>query len=161
MELRVERVGPDRFEAETSPDLAELIVSLSGQVRELLLTDTDDARLRRLFPPAYGTDEERDEEYQVLARDELLARRLDSLDTLDKGLGATGAQALSGTELSDWMTAVNDVRLVLGTVLDVQEDEEPAGRDDPRGPGLAAYDVLTHVLARIVRALHQDLPAGP
>ncbi len=68
----------------------------------------------------------------MLARDELLARRLDALDALDKGLGASGPQELSGTELTDWMTAVNDVRLVLGTVLDVQEDEEPAARDDPR-----------------------------
>ena len=32
------------------------------------------------------------------------------------------------------MTAVNDVRLVLGTVLDVQEDEDPVGRDDPAAP---------------------------
>ena len=87
----------------------------------------------------------------MLARDELLASRLDALDALEKGLGVTGAQELSSEELTSWMTAVNDVRLVLGTVLDVQEDEGPVARGDSRAPGLAAYDVLTHVLARIVR----------
>ncbi|MGE3620834.1 MAG: DUF2017 family protein [Acidimicrobiia bacterium] len=158
MEFHVARLGPDRFEAQASPTLSGVVRSLTGEVRDLLLADTDDPRLRRLFPPGYGTDEARDAEYQVLVRDELLGRRLAALDALDEGIGAEGRHELDGAALTAWMTAVNDVRLVLGTVLDVEEDQEPVGPGDPRAPGLAAYDVLTHVLARIVRALHEDLP---
>jgi hypothetical protein len=156
--ITVRRVGPGRFEASTSAPLADVVRSLVGEVRELLLASTDDPGVRRLFPPAYATDPSRDEEYQVLVRDDLLARRLASLDALEAGVGAEGTQELDEATLTMWMTAVNDVRLVLGTVLDVDEDEPEIDRDDPRLVGFAAYELMTRVLARIVRALHEDLP---
>lgn len=156
MQVHIERTGPHRFEASVATPLAEMVKSLTAQVRELLVADTDDPRLARLFPPGYGTDAERDREYQVLVRDELLARRLSSLEVLDEGLASPGPTELDVEGLTAWMTALNDVRLVLGTVLDVREDEPRVRRGDPRASGLAAYDVLTHVLAHVLAALEED-----
>jgi hypothetical protein len=54
-----------------------------------------------------------------------------------------------------WLRAVNDVRLLLGTRLDVSED--PAQRkvspDDPRAPGFALYDYLSLLTQELVEAL--------
>ena len=54
-----------------------------------------------------------------------------------------------------WMRALNEVRLVLGTRLDVSEegDERPLDDTDPRWEAFAVYDYLTHLQAEIVEAL--------
>ena len=63
--------GPLRDRA-SGPTSGTCCAGLVGQLREQLLASTDDPSLRRLFPPAYPDDAERDAGYQVLARDELL-----------------------------------------------------------------------------------------
>jgi len=61
---------------------------------------------------------------------------------------------LDEAQLLSWMGAVNDLRLVLGTRLDVSEetafDQDP---DDPDAPALAVYQYLSFLLETIVDAL--------
>jgi predicted transcriptional regulator len=146
----VRRRGPDRYAVAVPSDAREVLDRLLGELRALLGGSTDDPALRRLFPTAYHEDPELDQGYQVLARDELLERRLAALDAVQASIHA---QELDEAALTAWMTAVNDVRLVLGTVLDVSEDQEPVDADDAEAPRHAAYGFLTHVLGEIVDAL--------
>ena len=88
--------------------------------------------MRRLFPTAYHDDAERDREYQQLVRDELLDRRLAALDIVDSHRST--ADELDEAQLSAWMRRVNDLRLVLGTRLDVCEDRRRLDADDPDAP---------------------------
>ena len=60
---------------------------------------------------------------------------------------------LTEDQLNAWMGAVNDLRLVLGTRLDVTEDMDAVQLDDPRAPAFAVYQYLTHLLSEIVNAL--------
>src|SRR5690606_3324307 len=131
-----------------------LVADLVGQLREQLLASTDDPAVRRLFPPAYPDDAERDAGYQVLTRDTLLEQRLAALDTVE--------QSLDGRELDEggmaaWMTTLNALRLVLGTRLDV--DEEPPALDpsDPMEPAYAVYEFLGWLLSQLVVVLSADL----
>jgi hypothetical protein len=133
----------------------ELLADLVEQLRELLLVTTDDASVRRLFPAAYHEDPERDREYQQLVRDELLERRLASLATVE---ATTAADELDEDQLTAWLTALNDLRLVLGTRLDVAEDQEDIAEDDPRAPAMAVYGYLSVLLGDVVDALAEDLP---
>ncbi len=68
-------------------------------------------------------------------------------DTID-------ARRLDESQLNAWMSAVNDLRLVLGTRLDVSEETDlVAEADDPDGPLLALYAYLGYLLESIVEAI--------
>ena len=56
------------------------------------------------------------------------------------------------------MHVVNDLRLVLGTKLDVSEDIDEVEEDDPRFGAFEVYRVLSVVLSEIVEALTTSLP---
>ena len=79
---RIRRIGPGRYAIALAEVERDALAGLADQLRELLTASTDDPRLRRLFPTAYHEDPDRDQEYQLLTRDELLAGRLASLDLL-------------------------------------------------------------------------------
>jgi hypothetical protein len=105
--------------------------------------------LRRLFPPAYvdPDDQEAEAEYQALMQDELLASRRAALDVLE----ATATRdRLDEGELLSWMTALNQLRLVLGTRLDVSEDDPPF--PDPDDPTAALHEVY-HYLGVLLEAV--------
>lgn len=145
----VRRAHDGTFTVRIAHDERDLIAGLAAQLRDLLLSDQTEG-LERLFPPGYANDPERDQEYQQLTHDELLTKRLDSVDILEQTITMT---SLSEDQLSAWMGAVNDLRLVLGTRLDVSEDMDDIDPDDPRAHAFAVYHYLTHLLAEIVDAL--------
>jgi hypothetical protein len=57
-------------------------------------------------------------------------------------------------ELDAWLRALNDLRLVLGTRLDVTEDTflEPVDRRDPDAQALAVYAYLGWLQEQVVEA---------
>jgi hypothetical protein len=118
---------------------------------ELLLADPDDPALRRLFPPAHA-DRESEEQYRSLVGDQLVSGRSKALmvvrDTLDR-------DTLRPDEADAWLRALNDLRLVLGTRLDVSEEIEFEELDlhEPRGRELAVYGYLSWLQEQLVEAL--------
>ncbi len=152
---RVRRRGKSRYQVKLRPNERMLVADLVGQLREQLVASTDDPSVRRLFPPAYPDDAERDAGYQVLTRDELLEHRLAALDTVEA--------TLDGSELDDagmtaWMHTLNSLRLVLGTRLDVDEELPPLDDTDPLAPAYAVYEYLGWLLSQVVDTLSTDLP---
>jgi hypothetical protein len=147
--VRRSRKGND-FEIRLPAAERALLRSLAPQMRELLASD--DPVLDRLFPVAYPDDEDRETEYRLLVRDELRTSHEGALQALEE---SADAERLDEEQLNAWMRAVNEVRLVLGTRLDVTEegDERPTEADDPRGSAFAVYDYLTWLQGTIVEAL--------
>ena len=94
-----------------------------------LLTSDDDASplLQRLFPTAYPDDEEKEAEYQRLMREELVTSRVFQLDAVAGYLSDDEATLDEGQVIA-LMQSVNAVRVVLGTMLDVGEDDEIGSR---------------------------------
>jgi len=132
-------------------DERELLRTLPAQLREMLTTD--DPSLHRLFPPAYLENVERDDEYQRLMREELISRRVESLTLVEE---TAGADRLTEEQLTAWMKVINDLRLVLGTRLDVREDDDPTEPLDPDDPMTAVrglYWFLSYLLEAAVDAL--------
>jgi hypothetical protein len=147
-------VGPGEYRVDLQDNEREVLRVLLDDLRDLLLEGSDPS-LRRLFPPAYGEDEQRNAEYQALAHDELLQRRLGGLDLMTHTLDQ---EVLDEEQLADWLRAVNELRLVLGTQLDVTEDDEPRiERDDPEAPRKHLYEYLGWLLDDIVTALSSSL----
>jgi hypothetical protein len=147
----VRRRSDGTFQLRIGDDERELLASLASQLREMLVSDETEG-LERLFPPGYANDEERQEEYAVLTHDELLEKRLASVDVVEQTITQS---SLSEDQINAWMGAINDLRLVLGTRLDVSEDMDDIDLDDPRAAGFAVYHYLTHLLAEIVHALSE------
>jgi hypothetical protein len=152
---RVKRRRAGGYEVRLRPRERALLGDLVVQLREQLLASTDDPAVRRLFPPAYPDDAERDAGYQVLTRDELLEHRLAALDTVEASLDGS---PLDDAGLTAWLSTLNSLRLVLGTRLDVDEEPPVLADDDPLAPAYAVYEYLGWLLSQVVDALSRDLP---
>ncbi len=148
----IKRKRDGRFALSFPPHVAGLLDDLAGQLDEML--DSDRPELRRLFPTAYSDDPERDAGYQVFARSELVDRRRANIARLRSTIDAS---ILSADELGVWLQVVNDVRLVVGTSLDVSEDDEWPDPDDPRAGGFELYHFLGAVLSELVDAMSLTL----
>ncbi len=154
----VERIASG-FRLNLKVDDRELVVRLLRELRSLLLGPDDDERLRRLFPTAYHQEGDRamDVEYQRLMREDLVASRLTGLGLVDECLGeATNDTArLSEPQLLAFVQALNGLRLVLGTILDVSEDHEldDIDPDHPLAGEYQLYAYLSWLLDWCVRAL--------
>ena len=144
----IRRLKDGSFSFEIDVDLKHFIADLAGQL-DLVLGD-DAPMLRRLFPTAYPDDPERDAGYQVFARGELIDQRQASINEVR---ATVDQKILSDEQLLAWMRTVNDLRLVLGTQLDVSEDDDGPDADDPDFDTHHVYRVLGMVLEEIVHAL--------
>lgn len=144
---RLVRRSRHGVELHLSSDERRLVSTLIGEMRDLL--GTDDPSLRRLFPTAYHEDPDRDAEYQILARNELLDRRLHALDAIEASLDA---KSLTPDQVSAWMQGVNQIRLVLGTRLEMTEDDDEFDPDAPDAPARAVYAYLGFLLDQFVDA---------
>jgi Domain of unknown function (DUF2017) len=147
---RIRRTRRGDFEVRLPEAERALLGTLVGALRAALDGDVGaEPALRRLFPPAYvdPDDQEAEAEYQALMQDELLASRRAALDVLE----ATATRdRLDEGELLSWMTALNQLRLVLGTRLDVSEDDPPF--PDPDDPTAALHEVY-HYLGVLLEAV--------
>jgi hypothetical protein len=148
--LRVKRTRRGDFELRLPDGERDLLRSLPGQLRQTLLTE--DAAVARLFPPAYADDPERDAEYRRMVHDDLMAEHLQALQVMEESIDA---RRLSEDQLTSWLGALNDLRLVLGTRLNVteetyQEEMDPGSSD---APAHALFFYLGWLEEQIVAAL--------
>ena len=129
-------------------------------------TAPDDPILSRLLPDYHRLD---DDESSREERDSAAAlRSLHEPELLDLKTGVAGVVLdtcppnggtvkLSLEQADAWLSAVNDVRLALGTTLDVTDDmPDELPEDDPRSPHLGVYQWLTWMQEHLVLALSPD-----
>ena len=150
---RISRIGPGRFQLVLPRAERLLLRSLVGELRQLV--EQKDPTTRRLFPPAYPQDHAKEQEYQSLMGSELLESRLAAVETVRKTLTQ---KELDVESLERWMEAVNSLRLVLGTRLDVTEELPTLDPDAPDAPAYAVYDYLGWLLEQAVQAMSAELP---
>lgn len=134
------RVALDRQEAGVLRELVK-------EMRMLLEADiprTDDV-LQRLFPRAHEDDDEQ-QKYEELVGEQLRTAKLDALRSVDENLGSEGEVdvVLTAQESDDWLRLMNDVRLAIGTRLEVDEDkmERTYEPSDPEAPALSVLHWL-------------------
>jgi hypothetical protein len=149
---RIRRNRSGEVEVRLSPEEREVLRGLPTQMRDALLLGKADPGVARLNPSACLDDEEVDAEFHRLMDDDLDAGRLEALETFEK---TVDSERLDEEEALAWMRAINDMRLLLGTRLEVTEDlvDRQVAPDDPRAPGLALYDYLSLLTQELVEAL--------
>ena len=134
-------------------DERDILAALPGQLREAL--DAGEPTLYRLFPPAYSDDDAANADYARLVGATLLDGKRRALDHLER---TAHAETLTEDDLGAWLGALESLRLVLGTQLDVTEESyrplDPAAPDAPR---LALYHWLSWLQEEVVQALSDAL----
>ena len=143
----------DRFSVRLGKRERELLVELVRQSRTLLETEdpSSDPAVARLFPAAYQDDPLRNLEYETSLGGAPRAGKLEALDTVER---TANARALSEEDFLTWMGVVNDLRLVLGTRIDVTEEstEEDFAAGGPRD-AYHVYQFLGWLLQEMLSAL--------
>lgn len=136
------------------PESGRLMVGrMVEDLRDLLLAG--DPSLQRLYPTAYPDDAARNAEYASFAHDQLLMARLEALDLVER---TVDTKVLTAAELTAWMQVLNQARLVLGTRLDIAEDDERyEDPDHPDAIPLFIYHQLGLFVGDMVDALHTQL----
>ena len=133
--------------------LKTLLRNVTEELRELLLLDEVD-EVKRLYPTAYPDDEKLEEGYRELGHDNLLMQRLDGIDKVQSSLDD---ETISLDIADHWMNTINQCRLVLGTRLDVGEEEPSIQEDDPDAQAKIIYQVLSHMLEQLTQARIRSL----
>jgi hypothetical protein len=145
------------FELKLEPQERDVLRALPDQLRELIQHEdpTSDPAMARLYPAAYPDDPIQNLEYERLAVDELTSHRLSSIDAME---GSIDADRLTEELLLSWLAVLNDLRLVLGTRLELTEEttEDDFEPDDPRAAVYALYGYLTWLVDAIVQVLDRD-----
>ncbi len=132
--------------------LATLFDDLGGALEVL---PEDDPVRQRLFPSAYPEDEDAATEFRELTEDSLRDARVERLEKCRSELpSAEGNVELDDEAAQRWLTVLNDLRLAIGTRVNVSEDDEP-GIDpaDPDAQTRAIYHWLTALQDSLVHAV--------
>jgi uncharacterized protein DUF2017 len=132
----------------------EVLAALPGQLRDALAAG--EPTLYRLFPPAHADDDDANADYARLVGAGLLEGKLLALAELER---TAYDETLGEDGLGAWLGALESLRLVLGTQLDVTEESYgPLDAADPDAPRLALYHWLSWLQEEVVQALSATLP---
>lgn len=135
-------------------DEREVIAALLEGLAARLAGDPDDPDLARLAPSAYPDDPDQDAAYRLLAGEELRSSRQQAVQTV---LDTVRATTITEAQAWSWLQALNAVRLVVGTQLGIDQDDDGPGLRGPVQPGdeplWAIYDFSTLVQQAVVEAL--------
>ncbi len=155
--MRPFRRWGDDVVARFDPAEAGIIGLLLDQLEQLL--DADDVGdapvVARLLPDGHRGDPGRAAEFRELTESALRSGKAEDLATVRASLpGGGGEVRLDPDQAAAWLRTSNDLRLALGTRLDVTEDTEPpedlTGDHDQQ---LALYYWLTSLQGSLVDAL--------
>jgi hypothetical protein len=149
----IESIGNGAFRINLTDAERETMLSFVDQLEDVLAAEQTDPRLRRLFPTAYHENPELDAEYQGYMRDELSQSRASSIATVREVLATQ--DPISESQLYAFMMVLNSLRLVLGTLLGVSEDEDTDDieDDDPTFGQAQLYGYLGWLLEWTVDTL--------
>lgn len=134
-----------------------------------------DPALARLFPDAYGDEDDElraaSAEFRRYTENDLRARKREDALTVVRSLDALGTSGegghggegggrleLSPEECHRWLGALNDLRLTIGTRLEVADEDETSDLyrlpdSDPRKPMVMAYLWLGALQETLVESL--------
>jgi len=157
VDWRIRRARRGGVDIRIPAEERDVLRTLPDNVREALqgmdpTRPGDDPAVARLYPGAYLDNDDHDAEYRRLMHGELHEGRLAALDAFEE---AIDADHLDEDRAWAWLRALNDIRLLLGTRLDVTEGEviRRANPDDPRAASLALYGYLSWLEEQLVEAL--------
>ncbi|MFF9685972.1 DUF2017 domain-containing protein [Streptomyces sp. NPDC014623] len=163
----LELIGPGTRPAEDEDPLAALFAEGPSE-------PPSDPALARLFPEAYGDEDkelrEASAEFRRFTENDLRTRKREdalavvrTLDALTPVADGGAVLALTADECHHWLGSLNDLRLTIGTRLEVSDEDEGQGGSlyrlpdsDPRKPMVMAYLWLGALQETLIETLMPD-----
>ena len=145
--------------ARLDPAEAGIVGLLLDQLEQLLAADADDVAgdpvMARLLPDGHRSDPDLAADYRELTESSLRSGKTDDLAIVRATLPEGGGEIrLDRDQAGAWLRTSNDLRLALGTRLDITEDTEPPDEiADEQDQQLAVYYWLTSLKGSLVDAL--------
>ena len=151
----VRQIDENRFENLLTDEEKELLGMLPSVVVEAI--ESHSPYVTRLFPPTYPFDDAAQRDIEKADTDSLA----DAHRRLLEGLAASVTKpVLTHEDLANWVGAINDIRLLIGTALDVYEEMDRPGEDDPRFQDFVIFDYLTWLQGSLLAFLSQQVDQG-
>jgi hypothetical protein len=153
------RLRGDQLVARLDGAEAGVLGLLLDQLEQLLAAEADDLGddpvIERLLPSGHRSDPEIAAEYREMTESALRSGKADDLATVRATLPEDGGEVrLDADQAAAWLRTTNDLRLALGTRLEITEDTElPDDVTGEEGQQLAVYYWLTAVQGSLVDAL--------
>jgi hypothetical protein len=113
--------------------------------------------VRRILPTAHPTDLDREANFIAKHRTELLAQHMEALDLV---ASTADSSRLNESELEGWLVATADLRLALGVMLGVTEQEHELDADAPDYADWICYHYLSFLQNEIIEVLTAELPSA-
>jgi hypothetical protein len=130
---------------------------LLDQLEQLLEAEemADDPVVARLLPDGHRSDPEIAADYREMTESALRSGKTDDLALVRASLPEGGGELrLDADQANAWLRTSNDLRLALGTRLDITEDTEPPDEvTSEEEQQLAVYYWLTGLQGSLVDAL--------
>jgi Domain of unknown function (DUF2017) len=137
----------------TDAELSALTGLAAGTAAPVQEPETpDDPALARLLPDAYRDDPDAAGEFRRLTE---VSLRRDKVTAAERLLAALpgdgpGEVRLDEETTESWLSTINDVRLALGTRLEVSEEMAEPDPEDPDAPAYVVYLWLTELQGVLV-----------
>lgn len=136
---------------------SDLLHQLVDEMKIMLEADIgEDPVHKRLYPQAYQ-DEDAARAYNELVGNELRSGKVAALKTLEDTLERDTAKGATLTvdETEAWLRALSDLRLAIGTRLEVTEEKMGAevDVDDPEAPALSVLHWLGWMQESILESI--------
>jgi hypothetical protein len=137
----------DDPDSQTNSDPLAQLLRMSGSTQI-----SDDPALARLFPDGYSDDEHASADFRRFTEQDLRAQKVSALATVRTTLANWSGKAnIDSSQAQDWLKALNDLRLVLGTRLEITDEVETDFEADE--PGIHLYNYLTYLQGTLIDAL--------
>lgn len=141
----IRRIGPELFENQLREEEIELLSLLPSLVEEAI--EMNSPYVARMFPPTYPFDAVAQSKFEKTTGDSLVEKHKVMLEGFTSSLHN---KQLNFADLAIWVGAINDIRLLLGTTLDVYEGMEPPDPSDPTYHNFVIYDYLAWLQGSIL-----------
>lgn len=138
----------DELTSQETSDPLELMLGMNGSTQI-----SKDPALARLFPDGYTEDEHASSDFRRFTEQDLRQQKVAALNEVRKAIQASAnATAVSALEAQSWLKALNDLRLVLGTRLEISDENDFDFDSDE--PGIHLYNYLTYLQGTLIDALN-------
>lgn len=158
--MKVRRQKDDSLVVTLPVEEADLLRDLPGRLRGLLENpDFSDRCVQRLFPTTYS-DPEKEAEHRRLLGDYLIQSKLRCVEAFELSLKSSTLRRrrvelrITAGDFELWLGFVNDMRLLLGTELDIHDDNWSLTFDvaHPRVQDLALLHYLSWLEESLLHA---------
>jgi len=137
----------DDPDSQTNTDPLAQLLNMGGSTQI-----SEDPALARLFPDGYSDDEHASADFRRFTEQDLRAQKASALATVQATLANwNGKASITDQQAQDWLKALNDLRLVLGTRLEITDEAETDFEADD--PGIHLYNYLTYLQGTLIDAL--------